>query len=182
MKMAMLNVEHRTRLYLALLGISTMLIALMYVTSQQNLRQGANMPQVQVASDTARKIVAGGDPKLLVAGDDVPMNLSLAPFTIIYDENMNVVAGNGRLDDTTPKPPIGTFESTRSHRESRFTWAPRSDTRIAAVMVHIDREEGGFVLSGRSLVEVERIDQSALYFASFAWAVIVLGLLILFFA
>jgi hypothetical protein len=59
---------------------------------QQDLRLGANDPQLQLAEDTARALDAGTPATTLVATSKVDVATSLAPFLVIYDGAGNVLA------------------------------------------------------------------------------------------
>ena len=91
---------------------------------------------------------------------------TLAPFLVVYDASKRPIAGSATLDGELPVPPSGTFTGAIHeiqfpqpapfmNGENRFTWQPRADVRIAAVVVPIDRCTKGYVLAGRSLREVE---------------------------
>ena len=148
----------------------TVVCGLVYVEVQQNLRQSANDPQIQMAEDTAASLAAGSDAAALVPSTAVDVASSLAPFLIVYDAHDDVVASSARLDRATPRLPEGVLASARQSGEDRVTWEPRAGVRIAAVVVPYD---GGAVLAGRSLREVEHREFDALATAALAW---VLGL------
>jgi hypothetical protein len=138
---------------LALVLILTTFIAgTAYFVSQQVLRTSANDPQIQLAEDGARRIDAGEELAHIVPAFTVPMESSLAPFVIAYDDAGRPVASSATLDGTTPTYPQGVLDYVRTHGEDRVTWQPRRGVRIASV---VTRSAHGFVVAGRNMREVE---------------------------
>ena len=126
---------------------------LVYAEVQQDLRQSANDPQIQMAEDTAARLADGTGAAAAVPGATVDIATSLAPFLIVYDADDRVVASSAMLDGTTPLLPEGVLASARERGEDRVTWEPRAGVRIAAVVVPF---RDGSVLAGRSLREVDQ--------------------------
>ena len=124
----------------------------MYTVVQQSERRDANYPQIQLAEDTAAKLNQGADPKQLVGGT-VDMAASLASFTIIYGKSGQVIGGSGYLHGKLPTIPYGVLAAAQGKDYHFVSWQPEPDVRIAAVSV---AAKGYFVLSGRSLKEVEK--------------------------
>ena len=138
----------------------TLVIGISYVFVQQNYRMGANDPQIMVARDTAAALAAGTPADQLVSNERVDPSRSLAPFVIVLDANGTVVVSSVQIDGTTPLPPAGVLDAAKSTGENRVTWQPRSDARIAAVIVPVNGGRGGYVVAGKSLAAVEeRTDQ-----------------------
>jgi hypothetical protein len=138
----------------------TVLAGLVYVAVQQNYRQGANDPQIQMAEDAAAQLEAGQQPGTVVGSITVDMARSLAPFLIVYDEAGQVVAASVQLDGNVPAIPPGVLDAARQSGENRLTWQPQEGVRDASVVIHFAGSHPGFVLAGRSLREVEaRVDQ-----------------------
>lgn len=150
---------------LVLAGISSMLALALYLIPQQVMRNGANDPQLEMATNLAARLdtsgVTGGLRKgaLGSGGSTVDMATSLSPFVIVYDDQGRPLGSTGQLDGQTPVLPKGVFDSVRAHGEERVTWRPGGGPRIAAVVERVNGREPGFVLAGRSLTEVQaRID------------------------
>lgn len=139
-------------LFLCLAVVSTLLTGMIYAAVQQNLRQSANDPQIQMAEDTAN-LLNKNVQLPLDSPTKVDAGLSLSPFLIIYDQFGNVLNATVVVDGKTPPLPSGVFQTVRNSGEARFTWQPQPNVRIAAVVVQYDK---GFVLAGRSLREVEK--------------------------
>lgn len=118
---------------------------------QNVLRSGANDPQLQVAEDAAAQLDQG---KATVGTGDARVDIaaSLAPFLIVYDRQGHVVSASGQLNGQTPALPNGVLTSMAVGGEKKLTWQPQTGVRVAAVVV---AAEQGYVVSGRSLREVE---------------------------
>lgn len=58
---------------------------LIYTAVQQDLRQSANDPQIQMAEDTATKLAAGQQVQNVVPAEKVDIATSLAPYIIVFD-------------------------------------------------------------------------------------------------
>jgi len=135
--------------------ILVIIFGTMYGVVQQSQRNDANYPQIQIAEDTAASLNAGSKPSSLISGK-VDINQSLAPFTIIYNHSGAVVAGSGYLNGTLPTVPIGVLTASKNKAYSFVTWQPQSGVRVAVVTVTANNF---YVLSGRSLTEVEKNEQ-----------------------
>lgn len=128
-----------------------------YSAAQQALRLSANWPQVQMARDGASAVASGKPADSVATGDKIDIATSLAPFVIVYDGSGNVSASSGLLNGVAPKIPAGVLDYTAKNGEDRVSWTPDKSVRIAAVVVKVGGGPGGYVLSGRSLEEPERI-------------------------
>ncbi len=155
-------------LAIAVCGVST----LIYGCVQQALRQDANDPQIQMAEDAAAALNNGSSVASLLPSARLDIAHSLAPFLLIYDEAGKPVAGSGQLGDSLPSDPLGALQAARSSGENRVTWQPRSDVRIASVVVPF---AGGYVVAGRSLREVERREAQMQAMAFIGWLVTLLA-------
>jgi hypothetical protein len=138
--------------FLPSIAVLTVACGLLFVGLQQDLRQGADDPQIQLAEDLARHLDAGGDPSSLVVGPTVDLATGLAPFEAVYDGTGRVIVTNGTLDGAPPQPPVGVLDTARAAGVDRVTWQPRAGVRIALYAV---RWNGGSVVAGRSLRLVE---------------------------
>jgi hypothetical protein len=144
--------------WLPLAVFSVGVCGLVYITDQQSLRMNANDPQIQMAQDTARALASGAAVDALLPSQKVDLTKSLAPFLIVYAADGKVIASSAELNGQTPDLPTGVLDSTRQSGENRLTWQPESGVRIAAVIV---ANNSGFVLAGRSLLEVEKRESQA---------------------
>ncbi len=155
---------------LVLTALSTGLALALYSIPQQVLRQGANDPQIQMATDLAALLDRYGvtdglhQGALLQSGGGVDMARSLSPFLIVYNDQGQALGSNAQLNGQTPAPPQGVFDYVRQHGEERVSWQPvlggEHGVRIAAVVERVNGPQPGFVLAGRNMREVQaRIDQ-----------------------
>ncbi|MCJ7707749.1 MAG: hypothetical protein MUO38_09050 [Anaerolineales bacterium] len=134
----------------------TALSGLVYLAVQQELRQSANDPQIQLAQDAADVLARGGTADGVVPRSEIDVARSLAPFMIVYDDQGEAVASSGALHGQIPSLPAGVLDYVRENSEDRVTWQPEAGVRIAAVIVRFEGAESGFVLAGRSLREIEK--------------------------
>lgn len=143
----------------------TALCLLIYAAVQQDIRIGGYDPQVQMAEDTAFDLSQGKTPVQVLPQTPVEVTGSLSPFMIIYDSSGKVLASSVTLDNQTPKVPQGIF-SDAQNKELRFTWQPRTDVRIATI---VTKYNGGFVLAGRSMREIENRTAMLLFRVGAVW-------------
>jgi hypothetical protein len=156
--------------YLTAFGVITALCLLIHLEVQQLLRRSADDPQIQMAEDTARALAAGKPIEDLAPVDKVEISDSLAPYLIFYDAQGQMVRSSANLHGQIPELPKGVLDAARQNGEDRITWQPEAGVRSAVVVAAINGGQGGYVLAGRSLREVEkRIDMLTLQ-VGLGWA------------
>jgi hypothetical protein len=160
-------------LFLPVAVLATLGCGLVYVGVQQDLRSGANDPQLQLAEDAARALDAGAEPASIVGGTEVDVAQSLAPFVVVFDLAGHVLATDGQLDGHDPVPPLGVLDAARAHSPNVLTWQPRPGVRVATAAVPW---QGGTVLAGRSLREVERREDQLLLTVAAVWLAMLVAL------
>jgi hypothetical protein len=163
------------KVWLPMAIVATGSIAFSYIATQQNYRQSANDPQIQLATDGAAALRDGTAPDKIAPDADIDMGKSLAPFTIVVDDQRHVLAAGANLGAQVPLPPAGAFDFAKAHGENRFTWQPQPGVRLAAVLVHTTGDHPGYVLAARNLREVEERESQLTALAALALAA-VLGL------
>ncbi|BCL77819.1 hypothetical protein ccbrp13_02840 [Ktedonobacteria bacterium brp13] len=153
-----------------------------YLLVQQDLRQEANDPQIQLAEDSAASLNAGQTPQQIVAaattsnaGSKVDIAKSLVPYIVIYDTTGKPVASSASLNGQDPSIPAGIFADVRKNGEDRISWQPPSDVRSAII---VTQYKDGFVMAGRSLREVEKREDNIEQFTLIAWLVLLVVALI----
>ena len=129
------------------------LCALVYLTVQQSMRMGANDPQIQMAEDAASSLNTGASVDSVVPSTKVEIANSLAPFVIVFDESGKVLASSATLHGAVPAYPAGVLDYVRKNGQDRVTWQPEAGVRMATVVTPY---KSGFVMTGRSLTEIEK--------------------------
>jgi hypothetical protein len=163
-----------------------------YGLVQQDLRQTANDPQIQIVEDISQALASGGaTPQDIVPpGQTLDISTSLDSYVIVYDATGAVLASSATLNGKTPTVPQGVFASLRRYgidnAQNRFTWEPAPGVRSAAVVTAFSgpaSSSQGFVLAGRSLREVEIREDNMLRITVLAWLAGLVGMfLIIWFA
>jgi hypothetical protein len=158
---------------LVLIALFSALTLGFVIIEQGSLRQSANDPQLGMAADLASRLARGIAPAAAVPNDLTDMDASLSAFVIAYDEQGQALASSAQLNGSVPQLPRGVLDFARRNGEERVTWAPRRGVRIASIVRHVAGPQGGFVLAGRNLREIETRKQVVLEQATLVW----LGLL-----
>jgi hypothetical protein len=153
--------------------IATFMSGLVYVAVQQNYRQNANDPQIELAEDASAILATGQPPEIFGSNASVDMSKSLVPFIIVYDKTGKVLNGTASLKGTIPVPPMGVFENADTSGQNRLTWEPEEGIRIATVIApyKAGTTTSGYVLAGRSLREVEKRTSTLMLYVFVAWAI-----------
>src|SRR5690348_4547431 len=86
--------------------VITLLAGMIYITSQQILRQSANDPQIQIAEDFSTRLETVPQPPKIPAID---VAKSLSPFIIVYDKSGQIISSSVVLNNKTPQLPLGIF-------------------------------------------------------------------------
>jgi hypothetical protein len=149
-------VRNIVRHWLPIATATTALCGLVYLAVQQELRQSANDPQIQMSEDAVNSLANGEATQAVVPYSVIDISRSLAPFMIVFDDEGQTLASSGLLHDKVPSLPTGVLDYVREHLEDRVTWEPERGVRIAAVILRFEGADSGFVLAGRSLREVEK--------------------------
>jgi len=165
------RIKHILRQWLPLAVVVTAVCGLVYLAVQQDLRQSANDPQIQMVEDAAAALENGAAVEAIVPAEKVAIEHSLAPFVMVFNDRGDVVGSSATLHGKTPQLPAGILDYVRGHGEDRVTWQPEPGVRIAAVVARFQGSQPGFVLAGRSLREVEVREDNAELEAGAAWIV-----------
>ena len=135
--------------------VATGLFAAAYLAVQQDIRMGADDPQIALAEDAAAALRGGAAAADVATGYPVDITSSLAAYIIVFDAQGEPIAGTAQVDGRLPKPPMGVLTSAASSGENRVTWQPLEGVRMATVSVSTGAPEAPYVLVGRSLREAE---------------------------
>lgn len=149
-------------IFLTLAVLCIVIMGTIYVTVQQNYRQGANDPQIEATEEIANAMEQGlGADSIINPDNSIDISKSLSMFLIIFDKDGKMLAGSGKLGDNVPIPPQGVIDYTKANGGDRFTWEPQKGTRVAAIIKKVG-DDKGFVLAAKSLREVEKREQDTL--------------------
>ncbi|MCX6784403.1 MAG: hypothetical protein NTV81_00480 [Candidatus Komeilibacteria bacterium] len=165
----------------------TVICGLIYGTVQQNYRQNANDPQIQMVEDIIDALNTGLQPQNLNSPVQLDMAKTLSPFMIIYDATGTPIISSGYLNKQIPTLPAGVLDYAKVHGQHRLTWQPRPDVRVAAVIQPYQTQpseqlkdgQAGFVLAAKSLRDVEKNESQTLCLALVGWAISLLGSLLI---
>ncbi|HLC99627.1 MAG TPA: hypothetical protein VJC11_01540 [Patescibacteria group bacterium] len=149
--------QHIIKYWIPLAVGITLLCGLVYVTVQQNYRQSANDPQIQIVEDVIAAIAGGQKPEeMLGTNTKTDITKSLAVYVIIYDTEGKPIASTAQLDGKDPVVSKGVLDIAKANGENRITWQPKENVRSAIVVKPFTAATSGFVLVGRSLREIEQ--------------------------
>lgn len=157
--------------WLPLAVLATLVAVLVYGANQQSYRQNANDPQIEIAQDTARSIQDSGQADGIVPVESVDIRQSLSPYIMTFNNDGQLLASSALLDGSHPLPPAGVFAYAKAHGQERFSWQPAAGVRSAAVLIHYEGSQPGFVLVGRSLREIELRENRLALEVLIAWMV-----------
>jgi hypothetical protein len=157
------------RYFLLFAVVETCLIGLVYAVVQQNYRQSANDPQIQISEDIASEIGSGLRPSY-PAQLQTGISDSLSTFVIVYNKDLQILTSTADISGI-PNPPKGVFEFAENHYQNRITWQPNNDLRLATVITHFEGKGSGYVLAARSLREVERREDNLTMQTVGAWVI-----------
>jgi len=164
--------------WLPFAAVITFACLLAYVVIQQDIRQSANDPQIQIAEDVSQALASGASPSAIIPpGQKIDINKNLDPYIMIFDASGAMIGSSAVLNGQTPAVPAGIFASVRAHGEDKFTWEPIHGIRSAVVVVPVSAPGSGFVLAGRSLRIIETREDSMLHLVELAWLA---GLIVMF--
>lgn len=149
--------------------IITALCGLLLVAVQQNYRQNADDPQVQISEDIAAIVEGGEDPSGLNQQSQTDISKSLATFIVVYGDDGKPVAGNAQLDGKLPELPSGVLDYAKQNHQNRITWQPKDGLRFATIITRYEGTTPGYIMVGRSLREIERRKADATLIIAIGW-------------
>src|SRR5580698_671314 len=100
------------------------LTGLVAVAVQQNYRQSANDPQIQIAEDVSTAINNGSaTPDAIVSPTPTTdIASSLSAFVTVFSATGTPIGSSVSLNGKLPTLPSGVFDYVKLHGEDRFTW------------------------------------------------------------
>jgi hypothetical protein len=144
----------------------TGLSAIAYGAVQQDLRQGANDPQIQMAEDAAASLNSGAEPSAVLPARQVELSSSLQPYVMVFDQTNQLVASSVTLYGQAPPFPSSVLDNQRGKGQDRITWQPEAGLRSAVV---VQSWKNGFVVVGRSLRLVEQREDQIMLLTVAVW-------------
>lgn len=153
----------------------TVVFGVLYASVQQVYRQGANDPQIQIVEDAAATIAAGADPRSVVPVEKVELTNSLAPYLMVFDKGVNLLASSVELNGQPVVPPRGVLDFVQEHGQNRVTWQPQPGVRQALVVIQGAAPRSDIIAAGRSLREIERRESDLTMMVGLGWAIAMLG-------
>jgi hypothetical protein len=161
------------KFFLPLVLVFSVMAMTIYVAVQQDLRQSAYDPQIEIAEDLANYLADGKSPN--IANSQVDISKSLAPFVSVFDGKEQPTFSTGTLNGKPPTVPEGVFAYAKAHSQDRITWQPQPGVRMATVVVYFKGQSEGYVIAGRSLREVENRTQIVMLDVAAGWAAGIAG-------
>jgi hypothetical protein len=172
-------IGYLSKTWLLVAAAGTVILFIVYAAVQQDYRQSANFPPMQIAEDAAQSLEQEYVPAAVVPRTVIDVSKSLSPFVMVFDEQGKVLESSMKMSSELPVPPTGVFDYVRARGEDILTWQPMPGVRLASVMVHLSGSHQGFVLSGHSLRAVEDQIQRLGLIVLTGWAMMMAGTLIL---
>lgn len=160
--------------WLPLATLTVLLSGMVYGGIQQDYRSSANDPQIQIATDARNALNSGATPASVVPANQIDMSQSLAPYLAIYDASGHLLSSSATLHGQPLSPPSGVFQSAKALSIDKITWMPEQGVRSAVVVMPYN---GGYVLAGRSLREIELREDDLLSIVAVACAFTLLATL-----
>jgi hypothetical protein len=146
----------QVRIWLAIMGTSTLIIGAAYAMVQQSTRLAADDLPLATAQTVKHELEGGAAAVDVVPTVKTDLAADSTVFVIVTDSTQHILASSATLDGQTPLPPAGVFSYTKTHATDHFTWQPKTGVRLATrVMTYAATTDTGFIISGQSLKQAE---------------------------
>lgn len=144
------------RVWLAVFGTATLVLAGSYTMAQQSTRLSADNLPLSTAQTAQHELAGGAQPSDVVSALKTDLRNDSMAFVIVTDSTQHILASSATLDGKTPLPPTGTFTFTKDHGTDHFAWEPASEVRLATrIITYQNGVSSGFVIAGQSLKQTE---------------------------
>ncbi len=160
----------QVRLWLAIVGVATLVLGASYAMVQQSTRLSADDLPRSTAQVAKQQLQAGSSATDVVPTLKTDLITDTSAFIIITDSSKHVLASSATLNSHTPLPPNGVFSFTNVNGSDHFTWEPQDGVRVATrVEKYGKTPDDGFIITGQSLKPYE--DRISIYtqIAGAAW-------------
>ena len=182
--------------WMPLAAAITIICALIYASVQQQYRQSLNDPQIQMAEDAAFDIDHRSTSweSIVPQGHQIPVG-SLTPWIAITDREGHILtdyddSGDTSLEHITAVAttlateggpvgyldiPKGVLDYARSKGQNRLTWQPDQlqqdflEYTVREAIVVVPLKDGGYVIAGRNMREVEEREGRLTMMVFLAW-------------
>jgi hypothetical protein len=167
-------VNMQVRLWLALVGVATLVLGASYAMVQQSTRLSADDLPLTTAQVARQELQSGSNAADIVPTLKTNLATDTSVFMIITDSSKHVIASSATLDGKTPLPPNGVFSYTATHSSDHFTWQPEPGVRLATrVMKYGNSPSDGFIITGQSLKPYEDRISTYTALAAAAWLAVI---------
>jgi hypothetical protein len=146
----------QVRIWLALVGVATLVLGASYAMVQQSTRLSADDLPLTTAQVAKQELLGGSNASDVVPTLKTDLKSDTSVFMIVTDNSKHVIASSAALNGRTPLPPNGVFEFTSQHGSDHFTWEPQSGVREATRVIKYGKSpDDGFIITGQSLKPFE---------------------------
>lgn len=167
-------VNMQARLWLALVGVATLVLGASYAMVQQSTRLSADDLPLTTAQVAKQELQSGSNASDIVPTLKTNLESDTSVFMIITDSSKHIIASSANLEGKTPLPPNGVFNYTATQGTDHFTWQPESGVRLATrVLKYGNGSSGGFIITGQSLKPYEDRISTYTALAAAAWLAVI---------
>lgn len=139
------------------LGLTiTLIFLVIYLVMTQSYRHNSYDPQIQVVNDYVNNLEDGKkiDPAKITS--KVNIKTSLSSFVMFFDKDQKTLASTAKIGGATPTLPKELLQDAKKKGEVRVIWEPEKGIKTATVVRYYQaKDNSGYVVTGRSLKEVE---------------------------
>jgi hypothetical protein len=164
----------QVRLWLAIVGVATLVLGAAYAMAQQSTRMSADDLPLTTSQVAKQELQNGSNAKDVVPTLKTDLRYDSTVFMIITDNSQHVVASSANLDGQIPLPPLGVFDYTNSHGNDVFTWEPSTGVRLATrVTMYGKSPNDGYIITGQSLKPFEDRISTYTWISLIAWLAVI---------
>jgi hypothetical protein len=144
------------RVWLAIAGVTTLVLGTSYAMVQQSTRLSADDLPLTTSQVAKQELEDNSNAKDVIPTLKTDLRSDASLFMIITDNSEHVIASSALLDGKSPLPPKGVFVFATQHDSDHFTWEPSPGVRLATRVVKYGQAaNGGFIITGQSLQPYE---------------------------
>jgi hypothetical protein len=162
------------RMWLALVGVATLVLGASYAMVQQSTRLSADDLPLTSAQVAKQELESGSNASDVVPSLKTDLKQDSSVFVIVTDNAKHILASSAKLNGKTPLPPNGVFSYTNANGTDHFTWEPEKNVRIATRVIKYGQQpDDGFIITGQSLKPYEERIGTYTALAGAAWLALV---------